>query len=146
MGAITTTVEMTANSFGGQSVSERKFDARGALSGTTQESVGGVTHGVITAATYLAAGAADRAIDRATDILETVTNTRVQKEINGVKQFEEQVIDGVKTKVPVMENAALSNLDIAKINSHNKQASIALAMNQSFTSLLNKVERTVSTS
>jgi hypothetical protein len=45
----------------------------------------------------------------------------------------------------VVEQGDLTNADINDINLLNKQASIAMAMNQSFTSLLNKIERTVAT-
>jgi hypothetical protein len=109
-------------------------------------------NGDIAVATTVAARTADVAIKQAKDIT-LAAKARMdpvwQKDAHG-----NDMRDAAGQKIPVMdmktnrqvvEQGDLTNADINDINLLNKQASIAMAMNQSFTSLLNKIERTVAT-
>lgn len=103
-------------------------------------------NGDIAVATTVAARTADVAIKQAKDItLAAKARTTLvwEKDASG-KDTNVAVIDQ-KTGKQAVEQGDLTNADINDINLLNKQASIAMAMNQSFTSLLNKIERTVAT-
>lgn len=103
-------------------------------------------NGDIAVATTVAARTADVAIKQAKDItLAAKARTTLvwEKDANG-KDTNVAVIDQ-KTGKQAVEQGDLTNADINDINLLNKQASIAMAMNQSFTSLLSKIERTVAT-
>jgi hypothetical protein len=104
-------------------------------------------NGDIAVATTVAARTADVAIKQAKDItLAAKARTTLVWEKDPVtgKDTNVAVIDQ-KTGKHAVEQGDLTNADINDINLLNKQASIAMAMNQSFTSLLNKIERTVAT-
>jgi hypothetical protein len=120
---------------------------------TTYESVTqNFINGDIAVATTLAARTADVAIAAAKDITvkaKARTTLVWEKDANG---NDRTGADGNKIAVmdtstgkQMVEQGDLTNADINDINLLNKQASIAMAMNQSFTSLLNKIERTVAT-
>ena len=108
-------------------------------------------NGDIAVATTVAARTADVAIKQAKDIT-LAAKARMdpvwKKDANGNDM---RGADGQKIPLTdkdgkqIYEQGDLTNADINDINLLNKQASIAMAMNQSFTSLLNKIERTVAT-
>jgi|688.fasta_scaffold1181440_1 hypothetical protein len=100
------------------------------------ETVGGMANGVVVAGARIAAQHADNAFLKATQKLAEYT-AQESDPITGKLLTNKDGSKKMKT---------LTNENIAELNQLNKEGSIALAANQQFTALLNKIERVVQTS
>ncbi|MFN5939336.1 MAG: hypothetical protein ACK44C_03060 [Polaromonas sp.] len=146
------TSELSATTIGNQRVLTTTDMVNGQKATTYESVTQNFINGDIAVATTLAARTADVAIAAAKDITvkaKARTTLVWEKDANGNDKVG---ADGKKIKVmdtstgqQMVEQGDLTNADINDINLLNKQASIAMAMNQSFTSLLSKIERTVAT-
>ncbi len=122
---MTMTVQVTD---GSALVKSESYDqSNGKLVGTSYEDVGGMANGVVVGASIMSAKHADVAIREAALLVESATKEKWDADKK------------------MMVKGTLENEDIAKLNALNKEASIALAANQQFTALLNKIERVVQT-
>lgn len=122
---MTMTVQVTD---GSALLKSESYDQKtGSLLGTSYENVGGMANGVVVGASIMSAKHADVSIREAADLVASATKERWDADKK------------------MMVKGTLENEDIAKLNALNKEASIAMAANQQFTALLNKIERVVQT-